>query len=401
MPRKLSDNKDADITLALRSFREGDRVKTFITSINLEKKRISFGLKPSYFGEDESSDSEAGGSGPPSEPEALGVVAAEDGDAEMSGAQDEAEESESSNDEEEEDEPMEVDTEPRFAPVEAVASTSKSSALTLDVKGGFKWTEEPDEDEISAGSSSESSGDDKSGRKRKRRRKQVELDLTADMQTRAPESNADFERLLLGSPNSSYLWIQYMSFQIQLSETEKAREVAQRALKTINFREERERLNVWIALLNLENIYGTEQTIEDTFKDAVRRNDPKTVYLGLATIFEQSEKFDVRALLLIGGRYFAHLLNRKPRNSTRRRSRNSAAAPKFGPCSASSILAEVNWNNQGPSYRDVFKAWKNTNVSSGSFQFEAIKTLPPETRSQQRNRSENDFEIRPARVQAR
>ena len=216
----------------------------------------------------------------------------------MSDAQEEVEKSESSEDEEEEDEPMEVDLEPRFAPIEAVASTCKAPAVTLDVKDGFKWTEEPDEEDHSAGSSSGSSGDEQSGRKKKRKRKQVELDLTGDMQTRTPESNADFERLLLGSPNSSYLWIQYMSFQIQLSEIEKAREVAQRAFKTINFREDRERLNVWTALLNLENVYGTEQTVENAFKDAVRRNDAKTVYLGLATIFEQSEKFDVRHLFV-------------------------------------------------------------------------------------------------------
>ena len=223
----------------------------------------------------------------------------------MSDMQEDVQEHESSDEDEdedeEEDEPMKVDSEPRFAPVEPAASTSKPPAVTLDVRGGFKWTDEPDEDEdeISAGSSSGSSGDEKGGKKKKRRRKQVELDLTGDMHTRTPESNADFERLLLGSPNSSYLWIQYMSFQIQLSEIEKAREVAQRAFKTINFREEQERLNVWIALLNLENIYGTEQTIEDAFKDAVRRNDAKTVYLGLATIFEQSEKFDVRVTFLL------------------------------------------------------------------------------------------------------
>ena len=292
MPVQLSDNKDADVALALRSFREGDRVKAFITSIDLEKRRISFGLKPSYFGDGDDSDSEPEGLDDGSESEVLGVVAAEGEDAEMS---DEVQDPESSDgEEEEEDEPMEVDSEPRFAPIEPVVSTNKSPAVTLDVKGGFKWTEEPDESEISAGSSSDPSGDEKSGKK-KRKRKEIELDLTGDMQTRTPESNADFERLLLGSPNSSYLWIQSMSFQIQLSEIEKAREVAQRALKTINFREEQERLNVWTALLNLENIYGTEKTIEDTFKDAVRRNDAKTVYLGLAAIFEQSEKFDVRA----------------------------------------------------------------------------------------------------------
>ena len=68
--------------------------------------------------------------------------------------QQEVQEPESSSDEEE-DEPMKVDSELRFAPVEPVASTSKSPAVTLDVKRRFKWTDEPDvdEDEISAGSS--------------------------------------------------------------------------------------------------------------------------------------------------------------------------------------------------------------------------------------------------------
>lgn len=303
MSVQLSDNKGADVALALRSFREGDRVKALITSVDLEKKRISFGLKPSYFGDSGNSDSAAESADDESEPEVLGVVGTEDEDedVEMSDAQGEVQESESPEDEEEEeDEPMEVDSEPKFAPIEPVASTSKPSTVTLDVKGGFKWTEEQDEDEISAGSSSDSSEDEKNGKKKKRKRKQIELDLTGDMHTKTPESNADFERLLLGSPNSSYLWIQYMSFLIQLSEIERAREVAKRALQTINFREERERLNVWIALLNLENIYGTEQTIEDAFKDAVRRNDAKAVYLGLATIFEQSEKFDVRTFFLSG-----------------------------------------------------------------------------------------------------
>lgn len=297
MPPKLSDNKDADVTLALRSFREEDRVKAFIISIDHGKKRISFGLKPSYFGDDEESDSQAESSDDESKPEVLGVVASEGEDAEMSDVQ--AQESGTSDEGEgDEDEQMLMDSEPRFAPVEAMTSTSKSPAATLDVKGGFKWTEEPDED-IGAGTSSDSSRDETSGKKKKRKRKQVELDLTGDMLTKTPESNADFERLLLGSPNSSYLWIQYMSFQVQLSEIEKAREVAQRALNAINFREEQERLNIWIALLNLENVYGTEQTMDEVFKEAVRRNDPKTVYLGLATIFERSERFDVSALTSI------------------------------------------------------------------------------------------------------
>ena len=114
------------------------------------------------------------------------------------------------------------------------------------------------------------------------------------MHTKTPESNADFERVLLGSPNSSYLWIQYMSFQLQLSEVEKAREIARRALKTISFREEQEKLNVWTALLNLENVYGTEESLETTFKDAARHNDSKTIHLRMASILDESEKLEVR-----------------------------------------------------------------------------------------------------------
>ena len=106
--------------------------------------------------------------------------------------------------------------------------------------------------------------------------------------------DADFERHLLSSPNSSYMWIQYMSFQLQLSEIEKAREVGRRALKAINFREEQERLNVWIALINLETSYGTDDSVDHVFKDAARHNDSKTVYLKMASIFDESRKFEVR-----------------------------------------------------------------------------------------------------------
>ena len=171
--------------------------------------------------------------------------------------------------------------------------------------------------------------------RRKNGRKQVELDLTGDMHTRMPESNADFERLLLGSPNSSYLWIQYMSFQIQLSEIDKAREVAQRAFKTINFREEQERLNVWIALLNLENIYGTEQTVEDAFKDAVRRNDAKTVYLGLATSLNRAKSSMCVALFNRRTSRLTPLPQQKAEEQYKKTVKKFVAAPRHGQGSAS------------------------------------------------------------------
>ena len=182
------------------------------------------------------------------------------------------------------------------------AATVALAIPSLSLSGGFHWSgNEPQQDHEAgfASSSDESDAETQPGKKKKRRKKEIEQDHTADMHTKTPESNADFERVLLGSPNSSYLWIQYMSFQLQLSEVEKAREIARRAIQTISFREEQERLNVWIALLNLENVYGTDDTLETVFKEGSRANDSKTVHLRLASILSQTEKHEVCGSLLL------------------------------------------------------------------------------------------------------
>lgn len=83
---------------------------------------------------------------------------------------------------------------------------------------------------------------------------------------RAPTSADDFDRMVLSSPNSSILWLQYMAHHLENAEIEKARAVARRALKTITFREEQEKFNVWIGLLNLEHMYGTTEGYDETFQ---------------------------------------------------------------------------------------------------------------------------------------
>jgi len=42
----------------------------------------------------------------------------------------------------------------------------------------------------------------------------------------------------------------------------------------------------------LENVYGTEESLESTFKDAARHCEPKTVHLRLASILEESGKHE-------------------------------------------------------------------------------------------------------------
>lgn len=55
-------------------------------------------------------------------------------------------------------------------------------------------------------------------------------------QDRVPETAEDFDRVVLSSPNNSVLWLQYMAYHLQTTNIDKARAVAERALKTISFR---------------------------------------------------------------------------------------------------------------------------------------------------------------------
>ena len=76
-----------------------------------------------------------------------------------------------------------------------------------------------------------------------------------------------------------------MAFQLSMTEIELARGIAERALKQINYREIEEKLNVWMAYLNLEYKYGGEKTFESIFKRAVEVNDAVVIHLRMANIF--------------------------------------------------------------------------------------------------------------------
>lgn len=288
----MSDNAEADVAGALRGFREGDHVKAFV--LGIDNRRISFSLKPSHFSAEDlqESDDEDDGGATGSDFDASSGDDQDEGEDDIENA---AIEELSSSDEE-----MDIDIDQKLIEqMSKMTSSTQSTKSTapilpsLSLAGGFHWSGETHVSDEEMESSSDEDESEQPSRK-KRKKKQIEQDLTADLQTKTPESNADFERLLLGSPNSSYLWIQYMSFQLPLSEVDKAREIARRAIRTINFREEKERLNVWIALLNLENVYGSDESLEAIFKEAARANDTKTIHLRLASIFDQSNKPEVR-----------------------------------------------------------------------------------------------------------
>jgi rRNA biogenesis protein RRP5 len=166
---------------------------------------------------------------------------------------------------------------------------------------GFNWdaaweTHERDDESSDHENAAGESSKKKSKRAKARAKREEEEAISRQEAAIAsgatvPESADDFDRLVLASPNSSFIWIQYMAFYLNLVELDKARQVAERALKTIQFREEKEKYNVWMAYLNLENKFGTPESLRQVLDRAAAYNDPKHVYLSLAKIYEKTEKF--------------------------------------------------------------------------------------------------------------
>ncbi|XP_026968296.1 protein RRP5 homolog isoform X2 [Sagmatias obliquidens] len=185
--------------------------------------------------------------------------------------------------------------------------TRPAEAPRLQLSSGFAWDVELDSLTPALPPREESSDSEedekpeqatkkKSRKERELEKQKAEKELSRIEEAlmdprRQPESADDFDRLVLSSPSSSILWLQYMAFHLQATEIEKARAVAERALKTISFREEQEKLNVWVALLNLENMYGSQGSLTKVFERAVQYNEPLKVFLHLADIYTKSEKF--------------------------------------------------------------------------------------------------------------
>ena len=80
--------------------------------------------------------------------------------------------------------------------------------------------------------------------------------------TDQPTSIDDYERLVVANKDQSYVWIQYMAFMLDNLGIESARRVAERAVKGVSISNEEDKFNIWVAYMNLENNFGTQQTLE-------------------------------------------------------------------------------------------------------------------------------------------
>ncbi|KAJ2470842.1 rRNA biogenesis protein rrp5, partial [Coemansia sp. RSA 2322] len=298
--REIADSETPVDPKAL--YEVGDRVLARVLKVDVAKDRLALGLKASYFAN--ASDSESGSDNEDEEMESV-EASSDEAEEDASEEDDEA----ASNDDVDNDE----DDDDASAESESDTDESDTSDLAesaLPVPSGFQWGDDEvesgnsgngptaairnadsDSDESSDESSDEEAGNGKGKKGKRSKMERITQDVTAELSEQAPTRTTDFERLIVGSPNSSFVWLQFMAFYLGQSEVEQARTIAERALKTISPREEQEKMNVWVALLNLEHRFGTKETLDGVLKRAIQFMNPKHIYLQMAKIYERADQF--------------------------------------------------------------------------------------------------------------
>ena len=283
---EVAENRVEDVR---KLYEEGDAVKAIILKVDPEKRRVNFGLKASYFQKEAENDEGPSLTDEEDLEDESGVrldrtIYRGDLDLELdtTGFDDE------SNDDEGEhsDDAMEVDDDAMEDDV--IPKNSVTEGLSTI---GFDW-DGTAVDGLALGKENTFSGCDENERaqSRERKTKDSNIDRTGNLDRYGPQSAEDFERQLLGQPNSSALWTQYMANQLQLGGANRAREIAERALNTINMREEEDKANIWISLMNLENEFGDDDTLESVFKRACQYSDNQKMHEKLVSIFIDSAK---------------------------------------------------------------------------------------------------------------
>lgn len=70
-----------------------------------------------------------------------------------------------------------------------------------------------------------------------------------------------------------------MAFILDKLDLTAARKIAERGVQSISMTAENDKLNMWIAYMNLENQFGTDDSLQEVTKRALKINDSKKVYL--------------------------------------------------------------------------------------------------------------------------
>ena len=146
--------------------------------------------------------------------------------------------------------------------------------------------------------------EDENGEKKKKRKsssKREKENLKKEMKIREIEKanenneikNAQYyERVILKDHDNSLNWIEYASYILDTLNLASARQIFERALKIIDIAKTTEKLNIWVAYLNLENIYGDSKSFNKILDRAKEVCDKKLLYNHLIQIYMNSKKYE-------------------------------------------------------------------------------------------------------------
>ena len=143
-------------------------------------------------------------------------------------------------------------------------------------------------------------GNEENQKKKKYRNKEKE-NLKKEIEIREIEKanendeikNAEYyEKLILKDRDNSLNWISYANYILDTLNLASARQIFERALKIVDIAKTKEKLNLWVAYLNLENIYGDKTSFEKIFERAKEVCDKKNLYQHAIKINIDSQKYE-------------------------------------------------------------------------------------------------------------
>ncbi|CAA3014339.1 rRNA biogenesis RRP5 [Olea europaea subsp. europaea] len=260
-------------------YKAGDEVAVKVLKVDKERNRISLGMKNSYFEDDK----------------AVQTYSRERHDNEKNDSLVVTESTVLPQNE------IENGLHPILADVEARAFIQPLEVPLDDIES---FDIEDDASQSMANATNSDTIGEKNKKEKKKAREEREREIRAAeerlLEKDIPRTADEFEKLIRSSPNSSFIWIKYMAHMLSLADVEKARSIAERALRTINIREESEKLNIWVAYFNLENEYGIppQEAVTKIFQRALQYCDPKRVHLALLGMYDRTEQHKLADELL-------------------------------------------------------------------------------------------------------
>lgn len=283
---EIAEKRIEDVTKA--GFSEGDLVKAKVLKVDQAERRVNLGMKATYFNDGLVEDEDSDVDNDEAEDGMQGIVL--DNEADDDDVLDSDDEGGIEVDLDDVADDMEVDDKSSNEVTPTIKKLNKPiQGLSV---GGFDWFGMPTTIGTSSKRPADLSNPEEQNTKTKKHKKKpsIQIDHTADLDRDGPQSTDDFERLLLTEPDNSHLWIQFMAFHLDLGDIDAARTVAEKALKSIGIAQETEKQAIWIALLNLENTFGDDESVDATVQRACQTMDVEDMHAKLASIYIQSGK---------------------------------------------------------------------------------------------------------------